>query len=217
MAQAADALLESGPVKQSRPRHDQHPESGIRADDADARTTWGTTTALTRMCSDYHRCRPANYRRNRHFIMTLLVRGIDWSNPTAPRIRCVDDTTSGYDLLHSRLGAAILRRRDEGPPLPRLARSHRRRSRTLAVRPRGDGHRRTPMRPMPKSVRGSPRFIRHTSAARYIHPNVRTYLAQPQWLYVDVFAGGQMKVGTASEFRKHPASRRTRGSLRIVR
>ncbi len=26
--------------------------------------------------------------------MTLLVRGIDWSNPTAPRIRCVDDTTS---------------------------------------------------------------------------------------------------------------------------
>ena len=53
-------------------------------------------------------------------------------------------------------------------------------------------------------VRGSPRFIRHHVSGAHIHPNVRTTSHNPQWLYVDVFAGGQMKVGTASEFRKHP-------------
>ena len=166
MAQAADALLESGPVKQSRPRHDQHPESGIRADDADARTTWGTTTALTRMCSDYHRCRPANYRRNRHFIMTLLVRGIDWSKPDSTADPMRRRHHFRYDLLHSRLGAAILRRRDEGAAAASAG--------EISPPKVQDTRRATAGRRSPQDanatdaeiVRGSPRFIRHTSAAR---------------------------------------------------
>ena len=83
--------------------------------------------------------------------MTLLVRGIDWSNPTAPRIRCVDDTTSATTFFTHDSVLRFSVDETKGRRCPRLARSHRRRSRTLAVRPRGDGHRRTPMRPMPKS------------------------------------------------------------------
>lgn len=135
--------------------------------------------------------------------MTLLVRGIDWSNPTAPRIRCVDDTTSATTFFtHDSVlrfsvdetkGRRCLGWRDltaEGPghsPCDRGA--------TVTAGRQCDRCR---------NREGFTTVHQAHVSGTHIHPNVRTYLAQPQWLYVDVFAGGQMKVGTASEFRKHP-------------
>lgn len=135
--------------------------------------------------------------------MTLLVRGIEWSNPTAPRIRCVDDTTSATTFythdsvlrfsVDEAKGRRCLGWRDltaEGPghsPCDRGA--------TVVTGRQCD---RCRNREGFTTVHQA-----HVSGA-HIHPNVRTYLTQPQWLYIDIFAGGQMKVGTAAEFRKHP-------------
>lgn len=97
--------------------------------------------------------------------MTLLVRGIDWSNPTAPRIRCVDDTTSATTFFtHDSVlrfsvdetkGRRCLGWRDltaEGPGTRRATAGRRSPQDANAT----DA----------EIVRGSPRFIRHTSAAR---------------------------------------------------
>lgn len=134
--------------------------------------------------------------------MTLLVRGIEWSNPAAPKIRCTDESSGDSELFaHD----SIMRFRvDE----TRGRRCLGWRDLTLG----GAGH-----SPCDRSARVSTGrqcdrcrnregfttvHQAHVHGA-HIHPNVRTYLEQPQWLYVDIFAGAHMKVGTASEFRKH--------------
>ncbi|WP_424808377.1 DUF2797 domain-containing protein [Rhodococcus sp. 27YEA15] len=130
--------------------------------------------------------------------MTLLVRGIDWSDSATPKIRCVDDDTGATSyftcgstfrfFVHQSRGLRCLGRQDGSVRLPcdRDAQivSGRQCERCRAR----DGF---------TTVHQA-----HLDGAR-IHPNVRAYLALPQWLYVDIFAGGRMKVGTAVDFRRH--------------
>lgn len=135
--------------------------------------------------------------------MTLLVRGIEWSDPDAPRLRCVDDGTGDTTFFTH---TSVLRFSVDG----------RRGRRCLGWRDMtadGSGH--SPCDRHAKvtsgrqcdSCRNREGFTTvhqaHVSGA-HIHPNVRTYLTQPQWLYIDIFADGRMKVGTASQFRKYP-------------
>lgn len=111
--------------------------------------------------------------------MTLLVRGIDWSNPTAPRIRCVDDTTSATTFFtHDSVlrfsvdetkGRRCLGWRDltaEGPghsPCDRGA--------TVTAGRQCDRCR---------NREGFTTVHQAHVSGTHIHPNVRTYLAQPQ-------------------------------------
>lgn len=134
--------------------------------------------------------------------MTLLVRGIEWSDPAAPRIRLVDDTTGDTTFLthtsvfrfsvDERRGRRCLGWRDmtaDGPGYLPCDRDAKVTSGRQCDRCR---HREGFTSVHQAHVNGA-----------HIHPNVRTYLTQPQWLYIDIFAGGRTKVGTASQFRKY--------------
>jgi hypothetical protein len=131
--------------------------------------------------------------------VTLL--GLDWSDPDIPHLRTTDPTNPGGSLLHPLLGEHTFRVVDDqrrcigwfdltGTEARHVC------CRTDEVVTRGRQCRRCQYKEG---------FIAAHQAhrdPRALPENVRDYLQQPHWLYLDVFAHGAMKVGTAAESRR---------------
>lgn len=132
---------------------------------------------------------------------SVTVLGLDWSTPDTPRLRTTDPATPDGSLLHPLLGEHTFRvDGDErhcvgwfdltGPEGKHV------RCRADEIVTRGRQCRRCQYREG---------FIAAHQAhhnPRALPDNIRHYLQQPHWLYLDVFAKGTTKVGTAAETRR---------------
>ncbi|WP_262391774.1 DUF2797 domain-containing protein [Nocardiopsis sp. CNR-923] len=130
---------------------------------------------------------------------TLL--GLDWSTPDTPHLRITDPTNSKGSLLHPLLGEHTFRidgdqRRCVGWfDLTGTEGGHVR-CRTDEIITRGRQCRRCQYK---EGFIAAHQAHRDSTA---LPTNIRDYLQQPHWLYLDVFAKGMTKVGTAAESRR---------------
>jgi hypothetical protein len=131
--------------------------------------------------------------------VTLL--GLDWSDPDTPHLRTTDPTNPNGSVLHPLLGEHTFRvdgdqRRCIGWFDLTGAGARHVCCRTGEVVNRGRQCRRCQYKEG---------FIAAHQAHRgpqALPDNIRDYLQRPHWLYLDVFAHGAMKVGTAAESRR---------------
>ncbi|WP_431870501.1 DUF2797 domain-containing protein [Nocardiopsis eucommiae] len=137
-----------------------------------------------------------------HPTAPLTLLGLDWSDPDTPRLRTSDPDRPGHSLLHPLLGEHSFRvegeqRRCVGWFDLTGAEGRHVRCRTDETVTRGRQCRRCQYREG---------FVAAHQAHRTpdaLPENIRDYLRQPHWLYLDVFADGTTKVGTAADARRH--------------
>ncbi|MFI6578136.1 DUF2797 domain-containing protein [Nocardiopsis sp. NPDC050513] len=136
-----------------------------------------------------------------NLIAPVTFLGLDWSTPDTPRLRTTDPTNPNGSLLHPLLGEHTFRidgdqRRCVGWfDLTGTEGGHVR-CRTDETVTRGRQCRRCQYK---EGFIAAHQAHRDSTA---LPENIRDYLQQPHWLYLDVFAKGMTKVGTAAESRR---------------